>query len=72
LSICQRTAHSVLPLKKTKDRIKLVGEEFDAKTVEHLAAIIDVLKELSSYFTAETNDMLKNNDQQSDINRRRK
>lgn len=47
------------PTHETKDSILLVGKEFDAKAVEHLAAIIEVLEELASYFTDETNDMLK-------------
>lgn len=47
------------PTHETKNSIKRVGEEFDAKTVEHLAAIIEILEELSSYFAPETNEILK-------------
>lgn len=47
------------PTKETKQSIRRVSEEFDAKSVEHLSAIIDVIDELSSYFTVEANKKLK-------------
>ncbi len=43
----------------TKTTIELVGQEFDAKTIEHLVSIIDVLNELSQYFTEEANTKLR-------------
>lgn len=47
------------PTLNTKENIKQIGKEFDAKTIEHLSAIIDVLKDLSSYFTLDANKKLK-------------
>lgn len=59
LDISDDCPYCTSPSKEKKENIKLLGKEFDAKSIEHINKIVDVLDELSKYFTPEANSKLR-------------
>jgi ABC-type multidrug transport system ATPase subunit len=59
LAVSENCPFCTVPTDERKETILAVGEEYDAKSIEHLLAIQGTLGRLGDYFSAETREKLK-------------
>lgn len=59
LNISKHCPYCTTPTEKTRETILQVSKEYDAKAIEHLNTILNVLENLRQYFTNDANDRLK-------------
>jgi energy-coupling factor transporter ATP-binding protein EcfA2 len=55
IEISEKCPYCTTDVKETKDLIVQVSKEYDAKLVEHLNKVINILQRLNSYLTEDTN-----------------
>jgi energy-coupling factor transporter ATP-binding protein EcfA2 len=58
LDISDNCPYCTSPAKEKHEEIKRVGNEFDAKSIEHLTKVISVVERLGKYFSEEARDQI--------------
>jgi len=58
LDISESCPYCTSPTEEKKERILLVSEEFDSKSIEHLNNVLAILEALGKYFSDDTNEKL--------------